>query len=238
MDTALASEILLPAILLGLGTSIHCVGMCGPIALSLGLEKGLNFKLLSKNLTYQLGRTTTYAFMGLFLGFVGQVSFGNGQRYLSIALGILMVGMAFFPMKLNGSEVKLIRKPFLWLKLRLGKLLGRKSYNSLFVIGLLNGLLPCGAVYIALAASLVMADALESALFMAIFGLGTIPLMFLMVLAGNTLNITLRKRLFKAFPYIIAILGVSFILRGMSLDIPYISPSEEALNIESPECCH
>ena len=232
--------LIVAALGLGLGTSLHCLGMCGPIAFSLGLggEDRVNFTF--KNLTYQLGRVTTYATLGAILGAIGQgISFAGFQKYLSIIVGLLMIAMVLLPKNLStNSSNRLIGRFLLKLKSSLGTFIRRKDYGSLYLTGILNGFLPCGMVYIALAAALGVGNIAGSALFMALFGLGTIPLMFLAVMFGSVLSVNIRNQILKFIPIITVVIGVLFILRGLELGIPFLSPPPEALNIEAKSCCH
>ncbi len=229
------SSLLIIALLLGLASSLHCVGMCGPIAFSLGLNTDNKLDFTLRNLTYQFGRLSTYAILGAILGIVGfSVSFAGLQNPLSIAVGILMILIALLPKNLGADNLGM--KPFskfmYQLKSSLGKFLRRKNYSSLYITGLLNGLLPCGAVYAALTGSMAMGNIGGSALFMVCFGLGTIPLMFASVLAGNVVSLQTRQKILKFLPYLMVLLGILFILRGLNLDIPYISPTLESLQID------
>ena len=236
MEYALA----VAALGLGLGTSLHCLGMCGPIAFSLGLGAENKFNFTLKNITYQLGRVTTYATLGAILGFIGQgLSFAGFQKYLSIIVGILMITMALMPKNLSVSSTnKFIGRLLIKLKSNLGSFIRRKDYGSLYITGILNGLLPCGMVYIALAAALGVGNVGGSALFMTLFGLGTIPLMFLAVLFGSVVSVGIRNKILNFIPVITMVIGVLFILRGLELGIPYLSPPAEALSIEAEACCH
>ena len=232
--------LIIAALGLGLGTSLHCLGMCGPIAFSLGLgaENKLNFTL--KNLTYQFGRVTTYATLGAIVGLVGQgLSFAGFQKYLSIIVGVLMIAMVLLPKNLSTSQGdKFFGRLLITLKSNLGNFIRKKTYSSLYITGILNGLLPCGMVYIALAAALGVGDVLGSALFMVLFGLGTIPLMFVAVLFGSVISVNARNTILKFIPVITIVIGVFFILRGMELGIPFISPPAESLDIQAKSCCH
>lgn len=208
--------------------------MCGPIALSLGLNPSNPVDFATRNLTYQLGRVTTYSLMGAILGILGLgASFSGIQQPLSIAVGILMIAMAILPKNLGSDQVGL--KPFSKLmyaiKIGLGKYLRQKKYSSLYITGLLNGLLPCGAVYAALTGSLAMGSIQGGALFMFLFGLGTIPLMYTTVLMGNAISVQTREKILKILPYVMVVLGILFILRGLNLDIPFISPTSESLEV-------
>ncbi len=232
---------LIVALVLGLASSLHCVGMCGPIAFSLGLNPQNKIDFTFRNLIYQLGRVTTYSFLGAILGIIGAgISFAGLQNPLSIVVGILMILIALLPKNLGAQNLGM--KPFARLmynlKSGLGKFLRRKNYSSLYITGLLNGLLPCGAVYAALTGSMAMGSIGGSVLFMVCFGLGTIPLMFISVLAGNAVSIQTRQKILKFLPYLMILLGILFILRGLNLDIPYISPALESLQINGEQHEH
>lgn len=226
--------IIILAITIGLTSSLHCVGMCGPIALSLGLDAENKFKFTFRNLTYQFGRITTYTILGALLGIVGEsFSFVGLQSYLSIFIGVLMIIMVMIPKfyENGATSLKPINKIMLKVKMLLGKYLIKKNTKSLYIVGLLNGLLPCGTVYASLTAAIAMGSVLKSSLFMLFFGLGTLPLMFATVLFGNFLSVSQREKILKILPIITIILGVLFILRGLELNIPYISPSPESLQL-------
>ena len=233
--------LILSALFLGLANSLHCVGMCGPIAFSLGLSQEKNIYFYLKNLIYQLGRVTTYTTLGLLIGFIGQgLNFGGVQKYVSIIAGVMMIIYTLLPKRTiakvertSGGSKLLIR-----LKSSLGKFIKKRNYSSLYVTGILNGLLPCGAVYVALTAALATGCFLKSTFFMFLFGLGTIPLMFLIVLFGTTINVRVRNKINKIIPYITILIGVIFILRGLELGIPFLSPPPEALQLNSSGSCH
>lgn len=214
--------------------------MCGPIAFSLGINPKNKFGFTTKNLTYQLGRVTTYSTLGAVLGVVGYgFSFAGLQQPLSIIAGVLMILMAVLPKNL-GSD-RLGYKPFsrlmIKIKTNLGRFMQKKNYTSLYATGLLNGLLPCGAVYAALTGSLAMGSVLGGAVFMFFFGLGTIPLMFAAVMMGSVITVQTRQKILKILPFLMILLGILFILRGLSLDIPFISPTTENLQIGVEEHC-
>ena len=151
-----------------------------------------------------------------------------------------MILMALLPKNLGAENLGM--KPFSRLmyqiKSGLGKFLRKKNYSSLYITGLLNGLLPCGAVYAALTGSMAMGGVWKGALFMVFFGLGTIPLMFASVLAGNIVSLQTRQRILRFLPYLMVLLGILFILRGLNLNIPYISPTVESLQIDGEQHDH
>jgi sulfite exporter TauE/SafE len=208
--------------------------MCGPIAFSLGLNSSNTLDFTTRNLTYQFGRVTTYTLMGAILGILGLgASFAGIQQPLSIGVGIMMICMAILPKNLGSDSFGF--KPFsqlmLKIKMGLGKYLRQKKYSSLYITGILNGLLPCGAVYAALTGSIAMGSIQGGAFFMSLFGLGTIPLMYTTVLMGNAISVQTREKILKFLPYVMIILGILFILRGLNLDIPFISPASENLEV-------
>lgn len=233
---------------LGFASGFHCLGMCGPIALSLGLSKKQQVNFHLQNLTYQFGRILTYSFLGAIVGIVGEgFQLAGFQKYISILAGILLITMALF--SFGGdftSKIPAINNALLKVKINLGKLLRKTDYSSRFLTGVLNGFLPCGMVYMALTASLAAGGIWQSSTFMVFFGLGTFPFMFAAVLFGNILNATVRNKILKIVPVFMLILGALFILRGMELGIPYVSPKKEALKVEkhmnidknSDENCH
>ncbi|WP_265132610.1 sulfite exporter TauE/SafE family protein [Chryseobacterium oranimense] len=226
--------LILSAIALGFASGFHCIGMCGPIALSMGLTKKQATNFYLQNLTYQFGRIVTYSLLGAILGIVGEgFEMAGFQQYLTIIAGILLIIMALFSFdgKDFASKIPFLSKFLFSVKSNLGKLLQKADYRSRFTTGLLNGFLPCGMVYMALTASLAAGGIWQGASYMALFGLGTLPFMFAVVLAGNLMNQAFRIKILKAVPVIMIILGGLFILRGLELGIPYISPRAEAMTI-------
>jgi sulfite exporter TauE/SafE len=226
--------LILSAIALGFASGFHCIGMCGPIALSMGLTKkqATNFHL--QNLTYQFGRIFTYSLLGAILGIIGEgFEMAGFQQYLTIIAGILLIIMALFSFggKDFASKIPFLSKFLFSIKSNLGRLLQKADYRSRFSTGVLNGFLPCGMVYMALTASLASGGIWQGASYMALFGLGTLPFMFAVVLAGNLVNQAFRVKVLKAVPVIMIVLGGLFILRGLELGIPYISPRAEAMTI-------
>jgi sulfite exporter TauE/SafE len=230
------------AFMLGLVGSLHCAGMCGPIALALPLNNQSWFSRISGGLLYNLGRTLTYGLLGAIFGLAGMgLALGGLQQWVSILLGVLMILAVLMPRigavgkKITGASENLtgyLKKPFI-------RLFRLRSYKSLFLIGLLNGFLPCGLVYIAVAGALVMSEYYQGALYMIFFGLGTIPMLLAISIAGNVISQKLRKRLTKAIPIVIILLGILFILRGLNLGIPYLSPEIVSQGEKATmECCH
>ncbi len=210
----------------GIG-SLHCVGMCGPLALSLPVVATNNAAKMLYTLLYNLGRVVTYAAMGAVLGVIG-ASFAlvGFQQGLSIIAGSLIIIYLVWPrnkfMLAGNSRVQAF---FAAIRGRLGKLFAQKKYRSVFFIGLLNGLLPCGLVYMAIAAAVSTASVINSSLFMAAFGLGTLPLMWSVAFFGSIAGYKTRAGLRKAYPYLLFVMACFLIIRGLGLGIPYLSPN-------------
>lgn len=223
-------EIFISALVLGSLGSFHCVGMCGPIALSLPLRGNNLIQRLSGGLLYNIGRTIMYGVMGAFFGLIGQgFSMVGFQRWISIIMGSLMVLSVLLPSIFQKFDILNTDPVTSRLRKAIGKLFEKKSYGGLFLIGLLNALLPCGLVYMAIAAAIATGNTISGIFFMIIFGLGTLPMMLLMSIIGNAISIPVRNKINKIIPYVVVVIGIIFILRGLSLGIPYLSPPIEKL---------
>ncbi|MCB0461848.1 MAG: sulfite exporter TauE/SafE family protein [Flavobacteriaceae bacterium] len=230
-----------PALIFGLLGSFHCVGMCGPIAFMLPVDRSNSFRKVSQIFIYHFGRILAYSLIGLFFGLIGKSLYIFGiQQQLSIAIGILMILVVLIPMqtfnKYNFSKpvYKIISK----VKTALGSALKKKTADTFLTIGFLNGFLPCGLVYMAVFASLTMQNAVQGSLYMALFGLGTIPLMTSAIYLGKFLNTTIKQRIQKAIPVFVIFIGLLFILRGLGLGIPYLSPAPVVEMVSSAVDCH
>ena len=225
---------------MGLLGSFHCAGMCGPIALALPFNATNRLSHLTGNVIYQFGRITTYAFIGLLFGFLGRgFSLAGIQQPLSIGLGIFMILIVVLPKLFNTHKSpRILQIAIQGVKKGLGNFLKKRGYFALYTTGILNGLLPCGLVYMALLGAIGIGDPLMSSTFMAFFGLGTFPMMFTIALAGNFLSIKWRTLFNKAVPYFVIVLGIVFILRGLGIGIKYLSPPDQALQINQTEECH
>jgi hypothetical protein len=231
----------LSGLVLGFIGSLHCIGMCGPIAIALPRSADNKFLAFVQGLLYNVGRIITYFVLGLIFGTIGTAFRINGlQEALSIGLGVLILLTFFMPKKIKSGflDMSIIKTVSTKFKKMFQSLFAVKLRLALFVIGLLNGLLPCGLVYVALAASMVMGGALESGFYMLLFGLGTIPLMLLAFLLRSVIPANIRLKLSGIVPVGVAIVAVLLILRGLSLGIPYISPVLPSSICSGQECCH
>ncbi len=216
------------ALILGLLGSFHCVGMCGPIAFMLPVNRSNSTTKVYQIFSYHVGRILAYSIIGLFFGIVGKSLYIFGmQQKLSIAIGILMIVMVLIPTRMFNTYnfSKPIYKMISKVKSSLGKALKKKTADTFLTIGFLNGFLPCGTVYMAVFASITMQNITQGSLYMVVYGLGTIPLMTFAIYLGNFLNTSIKQRIQKVIPVFVVVIGLLFIVRGLGLGIPYISPA-------------
>jgi sulfite exporter TauE/SafE len=215
---------LLAGLVLGFAGSLHCVGMCGPLVLALPGKKGAFGKFLTLRISYNIGRVFTYTWMGLLLGIFGKgLQLSGLQEVVSVVTGVLLLLWIAVP-RLPFFQ-KLPKVSFGWLKDWFGDIFYKPRVASQFFTGILNGLLPCGLVYMAIAAALLVGDPTSSALFMAAFGLGTIPALLAVALLDRKVLPSLTPYFKKFSTALVVILAMIFILRGLGLGIPYLSPN-------------
>ncbi|HRN58169.1 MAG TPA: sulfite exporter TauE/SafE family protein, partial [Agriterribacter sp.] len=213
--------------MLGLLGSVHCAGMCGPLAMALPVHHLPNVKRFTALLLHQFGRIITYASLGLLFGFAGRHIYIAGfQQWFSIGMGVLVLVLLvrYYGYKKNVQPAfmrsfhKRIQHIIVVL-LRPGK-----HIFPYLLLGMANGLLPCGMVYVAIAAALTLQGVGQGVVFMTMFGLGTLPAMMAISYFGTSLSLNVRMAMRKAVPYGISLMAVVLILRGMNLGIPFISP--------------
>ncbi|MEM8508864.1 MAG: sulfite exporter TauE/SafE family protein [Bacteroidota bacterium] len=233
---------LLSALALGFLGSLHCLGMCGPIAFMLPLDRDRPAKKVAQLFVYHFGRILSYGLLGIAFGLAGKgLQFFGVQQKLSIGIGMVMIVLVLFPKKtfsnvhpLGGVQRLLIR-----LKSKLGKSLQKKSPETFLTVGFLNGFLPCGLVYIALLGAIAAGGPLYGLGYMVLFGLGTIPLMTTAVYAGGYFSAGLKAKIRKMVPVFVVVIGVLFIVRGMGLGIPYLSPKQVSQEMVAADMeCH
>jgi sulfite exporter TauE/SafE len=215
--------------------------MCGPIALMIPVDRTNPAKKTTQIITYHLGRLTAYALIGLVFGLVGKGFFLAGiQQRLSVFIGVAMIITILIPERVlaNYNFSKPVYRLISKIKSSLGKQFKNKSYQSLFTIGLLNGFLPCGMVYVALFGAIAMQNVPFGILYMLLFGIGTIPMMSSVTYLNSIMTVSFRNKIQKAIPYVGVIIGILFILRGLGLGIPYVSPANMSLFIQETPNCH
>jgi len=227
---------ILTAFMLGFAGSLHCAGMCGPLVMALPAVGSRTTTQIFGRLAYNLGRLVTYGILGVLFGAFGQVLGLMGiQRWVSVGAGALIL-LGLFAWPLRGGA-RFVTVPVAGLKSALGRLLNRRTAGSHLLFGSINGLLPCGLVYVACAAAAATGGWLSGLEYMLVFGLGTVPMMFGLGLAGRFLHARLQGRVQRVIPVALGVMAVLLILRGMSLGIPYLSPEWPAGGGE-PACCH
>lgn len=212
---------------LGAAGSLHCIGMCGPLSLALPVHHLSKLSRFFSLLLYQLGRVVTYSLIGLAIGFAGRRIYIAGfQQAFSIVMGSIVLLLAvFYFINKTGIHISFFNKFYIGVQKLVGQALrSSKGPLGFFLVGMANGLLPCGMVYVAMAAALSFSTVSESTGFMAFFGAGTLPMMMLVAYAGQVIKPQLRFSLQKAVPYLITLMGIVLVLRGLSLGIPFISP--------------
>jgi uncharacterized protein len=163
------------ALIMGLAGSLHCAGMCSPLAFA--LTKGKPFLL--SGILYNSGRVLVYALLGGLASSFGSIlNLAPYQKVLSILLGVffLLAGFGISNMRIPSIGSALTRFTS-FLKNMFGSLITKKSWTATFLLGMMNGLLPCGLTYMALSVCLILPQASDGFLFMIYFGLGTWPVM-------------------------------------------------------------
>ncbi|NBC86316.1 MAG: sulfite exporter TauE/SafE family protein [Bacteroidetes bacterium] len=218
--------------------SVHCIGMCGPLALSLPGATAARGRYLAERLLYNVGRAITYTTLGGAIGALGAlVSLSGVQQWISIGIGLVMILGALVPwVSRRVNRLEQVPARFLGRVMKpIQSLYRRGGFGAMLVVGLLNGLLPCGFVYAALATSVTAGSIYTSMTFMAAFGLGTIPAMFAVSMMGRLASATWRVRLQKLVPIGLVIVGTLLVLRGLSLGTLLSPDLKEA--IFSPGTC-
>jgi sulfite exporter TauE/SafE len=212
------------AFFIGLFGSVHCIGMCGPLAFAVPTVNDKWWLVVTDKVIYNFGRIISYSFLGLVIGLIGKQLWLSGlQQGVSLASGLLimMAGISrFMKIRMKGNKtVSFLLSP-------VARLLNYalEHHAGHLMVGLLNGFLPCGFVYLALVGAINTPSPLASAQFMFWFGLGTFPLMLLAMVSSGFIGPVVRRRINKVMPYLMVCLGFWFILRGMNLNIPYLSP--------------
>ncbi len=229
------------AFILGILGSFHCIGMCGPIAFMLPVSRENKLLKFFQIFLYHIGRLLSYSIIGLAFGLIGKsLNLFGIQQQLSIGIGILMILVILLPSKklqrYNFSQplYRLVGK----VKSSLGAALKKKTPDTFFTIGFLNGFLPCGLVYMAVFGAIAAGGITEGSLYMLLFGLGTIPLMTTAIYFSSLLGGKLRNKVQRLIPAFVVLMGLLFIIRGMGLDIPYLSPAPATAMVEASASCH
>ena len=215
-------------ILMGLIGSVHCIGMCGPLVMALPISHQSNFQKWISILLYHFGKISSYTVLGILLGLFGSsLPLFGVQEHLSIVMGSIMLlyVLYVFVLKWNWSP-SFFKSNIIYTLIikKMGSLFKSKKSTAFYFIGFLNGLLPCGMVYLALTSALATQSVLQGAAIMAFFGLGTMPALIMVAIGGQYMGRALRSKLQVLLPVFIFSMGIILILRGLNLGIPYLSP--------------
>ncbi|REJ81153.1 MAG: sulfite exporter TauE/SafE family protein [Bacteroidetes bacterium] len=219
--------VLMTAFALGFLGSAHCIGMCGPIAVMLPGRDSSWFVLISGRLLYNAGRISTYVIMGLAAGLIGFTFSMNGfQKWLSVLTGCGLILSVSIPLVNSKFRISFsaITKLTVYIKGAFKRVFKFKSPLSLFLTGTVTGLLPCGLVYVAMAAAVAMGSISNSSLYMLSFGLGTLPVMFATSISHKLFGGKIVSSFRNLYPVLIIVLGIFLIYRGISMN--------------SASCCH
>lgn len=227
-------------LLFGLIASVHCAAMCGPLALALPVHRMNTTRKTVALLLYHAGRITVYVVLGLLFGTLGKGLFLAGfQQNVSVTAGILLIAgvLLFNEKKMESSLAAKGAGWYLRFKNAFGQQLRKRNAASFVVLGMLNGLLPCAMIYMALFGATATQGTLYGALFMFCYGLGTVPLLTTVVWAGQWLGPYRAQKIQRFAPVFLFVMGVFLIVRGLGLDIPYVSPATLQLFITgNPQC--
>jgi sulfite exporter TauE/SafE len=222
------------AFVLGLSSSFHCVGMCGPLLLAVPTRASNNYQWL-EIIIYHAARIFTYALLGILVGFAGwRLQVANLQQFFSLTIGVILLIYVFAGRFFADASWLLAFNKMIFSFF--GFAAKQKGQWGTLLLGVANGLLPCGMVYIALTGAMATAKISDAATFMLLFGVGTLPLLFVFNFYGVHLQVSVKQRIKLIAPLVIVIMGLLLILRGLNLGIPYISP--HFVNSGGGVACH
>lgn len=214
--------------LLGLLGSVHCIGMCGPLVMALPIAHKSNPQKIVALSLYHLGKIVSYSLLGMLFGLFGsQFPIFLFQRNITIFIGVFMLIYVVYVFVIQSKHISLgiFNSFYNVIVKQLSSLFKVKSIFTFFMIGILNGLLPCGMIYLALSSAMSTQNLYYGSLLMAFFGMGTIPALLLVALGGQYMGFTFRKKIQKLLPVFLFGMGVLLIIRGLNLGIPYLSPA-------------
>lgn len=232
------TESIVAGFILGIVGSLHCVGMCGPLALSLPVHQFDTQRKWMAILLYNVGRLLTYALLGIGLGSCGHLFAWWGlQQTISILAGVMILILLLSQFSL-ADRISYVAGFQDWVNRNLVRAFHKAGRpGSFLLIGLLNGLLPCGLVYAAIAASVATMHSAQGLALMLSFGLGTFPMMIGILRFSDWIKGRIRHKLKLAIPVAVTGLALLLIFRGLNLGVPFISPRADTQKSEV-SCCH
>lgn len=225
------------ALILGFVSSLHCMGMCAPLqAVAMGAAGSNTHK--SNILTYHTSRILTYGFLGIIAAIAGKgLGLENWQQQASLLSGLLLLFAfaAFYFLKLDRQLLKVIYPLISRIRTNLQK---NKSSKVLYFggSGMINGLLPCGMVYLAIFPAMGSGSLFSAFTYMLLFGAGTLPLLVLTNFGAISFFQGKAGLVQKAIPVMVVVTATLLILRGMDLGIPYLSPQQPIAGASTEVC--
>ncbi len=228
---------LINGLIFGLISTLHCAGMCGPLAFYIPSQVKGDKRVFA--VLYQIGRISIYIVIGLMVYLLGMsFSFFKLQQTLSIVMGSLMVLYVLWPL-LKLPKLKLFSNLQGNVLKKISAAIGSNSNKSALGLGMMNGLLPCGAIYIAALYCASFNQVSDAVVYMLLFGIGTMPVFiaaWMLISKQFSFKVKRFTYLYKALPLVV---GVLMILRGANLGIPYLSPELENSNqtVTVKNCC-
>jgi sulfite exporter TauE/SafE len=216
-DTNLYAALLLTGFLGSLG---HCLGMCGPLVMMVGVRfKAQEASALPNHFLYHGARISVYSLLGAIVGGVGSLlglrsglSSLAGAISLLLGLGIILFGLGY----LGYLPLGRVEGAGLWLNRWMNRALKQGGTTGLIGLGLTNGLLPCGLVYSALLIAASSGGALTGALGMFLFGISTIPALLVVGVGAGALGVHTRQTLARVAGLLILVVGLQLTLRGLA----------------------
>ncbi|MES2265134.1 MAG: sulfite exporter TauE/SafE family protein [Bacteroidota bacterium] len=223
------------AFYIGLFGSVHCIGMCGPLAFAVPSFHSRWWLVIADKLIYNAGRVLSYTVLGYLIGLLGkQLWLAGLQQSVSIISGALIIVVGFSRLfKTRFKQSRLMTLLLSPVQKTISYALNHHMGH--FIVGVLNGLLPCGFVYLALVGAVNTSSAIASAQYMFWFGAGTFPLMLIATIGSGYIGPVFRRRINKGMPFLMICLGCWFLLRGLNLNIPYLSPAKQQQGVA---ICH
>lgn len=210
----------LAALIMGLAGSLHCAGMCSPLAMTITGMKG---SAISNRILYNTGRITIYGLLGGVVASIGYIlPISKYQNLLSLLLALALLTMAV--VGITDVRIPFLSKAMIkftnFLKNQFGKFLHRKGSLALLCLGGLNGLLPCGLTFVALSFCITLTTPVEGFFYMFLFGVGTLPVMLGFASIAGFVTRKLKWDLKNVTTALMAISGILLIVRVFLLHAP------------------
>lgn len=228
------------AFTLGFFGSLHCLGMCGPLIIAThSVRKLAGVGLIFSTLTYNLGRTLGYIILGLAAGILGSVvALAGAQKGFSVAIGVMLIAAGIFSVNPDNliGKIPVFSRFITHINQKLSEYLRKTSRVPAWIVGLVNGFLPCGLVYIGIAGAASLNNIWGSAGFMLFFGLGTMPAMTAAAMLHGNLPQRFKSLFRNLYPAVTLLLGIYMVYRGLMSRLPLELDFFEALR--NPVMCH